>query len=110
MTIDQLIKIIRDEAADQRLMATCYTHLENYRVKAKHDELVNKADNLDQVGDWLEELKKLREDARPQGEWLIDKSFDGWAECNKCHYGLTIFEKAPNFCPNCEAQMRGGGS
>ena len=66
------------------------------------------AEEHEQLAEWLKELKTLRE-GRPQGQWIIDKSFDGWAECNKCHYGLTIFEKAPNYCPNCGADMRKEG-
>lgn len=47
--------------------------------------------------------------ANKSGHWIDDGDC---SICSKCHetYGLTLLGQlyAPNFCPNCGADMRGG--
>lgn len=47
--------------------------------------------------------------ANRSGHWIDDGDC---SICSKCHetYGLTLLGQlyAPNFCPNCGADMRGG--
>ena len=43
---------------------------------------------------------------RPQGKWKVDGAL---IACNKCGRILLKASKLYNFCPNCGADMRGGG-
>lgn len=57
---------------------------------------------------YMEGYKAGKRDFEPkQGEWIAHEDMDEWYECNKCHCGNTYFDKLPNFCPNCGADMRG---
>ena len=42
---------------------------------------------------------------RPQGEWIEKGKYQ--FECNQCHYDDIAIKST--FCPNCGADMRGGG-
>ena len=59
------------------------------------------------IADMKEELQKVIDYLRPQGEWIEDYTAKKKrvVACNKCHC-LNILGKS-NFCPNCGADMRG---
>lgn len=52
-------------------------------------------------------VKELLE-ARPKGEWLEPYESHIAQECSICHRQMPA-PKWFNFCPNCGADMRGGG-
>lgn len=64
---------------------------------------------LNRQGD---EIKRLKAEARPTGEWIDIDNYYSMATCSHCHK-VTMFEKwgeyirPYNFCPNCGADMRG---
>jgi len=65
---------------------------------------------LNRQGD---EIKRLKAEARPTGEWIFNTSTSNgksWNVCSEC--GESMFHPA-NFCPNCGARMtpyKGGES
>lgn len=56
----------------------------------------------------------VRYEARPQGKWIYKPTWDNVHKsrtCNKCGYHEVVFpNEADNFCPNCGADMRKGGT
>ena len=57
---------------------------------------------LNRQGD---EIKRLKAEARPTGEWIFNTSTSNgksWNVCSEC--GESMFHPA-NFCPNCGARM-----
>lgn len=63
------------------------------------------------IADMKEELQKVIDDLRPQGEWS-DLSTDGrhigWIVCSVCgQEPPNESNLRTNFCPNCGADMRG---
>lgn len=61
------------------------------------------------------EPEEVAEDLRPvrRGRWIVHMSeiypADSTIECDQCHEVQTAFI-SDSFCPNCGADMRGGGT
>lgn len=51
-----------------------------------------------------EAYEVLKNDTRPQGEWINTSPYDIEGECSLCCY---LSNKCYNFCPNCGARMIG---
>ena len=53
-----------------------------------------------------EAYKVLKNDTRPQGEWIFRSGVTcgGYYKCNKCG---EVERAEKNFCSNCGARMRG---
>lgn len=47
--------------------------------------------------------------ARPQGEWIYDSDHSITIDMYKCSICDCFGHKHFNFCPNCGADMKGGG-
>lgn len=51
--------------------------------------------------------------AKPQGKWIEVTNGRGGHECSECHDYAPSFQSGAEylsrFCPNCGADMRGGG-
>lgn len=94
MEIDEAIK--HAEQVAELNEAECFECAEEHRQLAK----------------WLKELKALREQKRPRGEWIEDLASFGYVdlECSVCGCLCECVEcgKQYNFCPNCGADMREG--
>lgn len=72
------------------------------------------ADNFVQLKEWLEELKRLREEKRPTGKW-IDHYYPYFEvpgiECSECGKDVDYWTSNydyPKYCPNCGTPMKGG--
>jgi hypothetical protein len=87
-------------------------------VKPKYtDEEIDKAQAVEQA--YVDKMVELavEETKRPKGKWIFHRPFDGehkncneCIECNQCHtwLGYDCYAKTP-YCPNCGAEMSGGG-
>ena len=70
----------------------------------------DKAKHHRQLADWLKELKELREQKRPHGEWVARRNpTTGQIYCSVCgsessHDSYGDCEET-DFCPNCGASM-----
>lgn len=53
------------------------------------------------------------DDLRPKGRWdVVEDEFMTYASCSECGEDFSFWEAdcaLTNFCPNCGADMRGGG-
>ena len=56
------------------------------------------------------------DDLRPKGRWVDKKSENVWCSVCQCHPlkdmdkdSVYYWKYEPDFCPNCGADMRGGG-
>lgn len=85
-------------------------------------ELINNADyklSHSQItfGDYNKMIEPLRTEIPKKGKWIFHKPFDDGhkncnecIECNQCHtwLGYDCYAKT-RYCPNCGAEMSGGG-
>lgn len=67
LTLEEAIAHCKEKAEENRFVASCYTHLDNKRVKAKHDDCLECAREHEQLAEWLTELKQRRE----ADKWVI---------------------------------------
>ena len=74
-------------------------------------------DALAQVDDWLDAQPTLTiDDLRPKGRWVPNEpESDVWFHCSECETDISTSwdydcDQMWNYCPNCGADMRGGGT
>lgn len=81
------------------------------------DEEIDKIQAMEQA--YVDKMVELavEESKRPKGKWIFHKPFDDehkncneCIECNQCHtwLGYDCYAKT-SYCPNCGAEMSGGG-
>jgi len=121
MTLDEAIKHCKEKAEELRLEAEQLRDI-GERIsspKQPYNEPVKNcrdcAEEYEQLAEWLEELKewrKLKEEQRPQGEWIDHSEDYDYVECPFCHK-LTNCEGNPeelHYCWNCGALMTVSGN
>lgn len=118
--IDEVIKYAEREAEGCHQMSSAY-HTDEGVYLHEETRFRYKAILWENIHEWLEELKELREQKRPHGEWVEVGYTEDYHEakyrCTNCktEYKYTDFtnialvECFPNFCPNCGADMRKEG-
>ena len=91
ITLDEAIKHAEEVANDPE---QCFQCTEEHR----------------KLAEWLKELKELREQKRPHGEWKCNRDVLELI-CSVCGEALPFsdeYDYETNFCPNCGADMREG--
>lgn len=69
----------------------------------------------DSVGCAVKDAPTLTlDDLRPKGRWINwgksgTPTYENYGTCSACHEDAEIHTEHRNFCPNCGADMRGGG-
>lgn len=72
-------------------------------VKTEHKNSLEASSIINEV--WKEVLE-YSEPKRKKGKWIDTGSGQECSECHEIQYGYDNFRY---FCPNCGADMRGGG-
>ena len=116
MTLDEAIKHCKEKAKELRTEAEQLRDIGEVisSPKQPYNEPVKDclecANEHEQLAEWLEELKelrKLKEEQRPQGKWLHPYVTNIACECSNCNLQMPITDYF-NFCPKCGADMKGG--
>ena len=112
--IDEVIKYAEREAEGYHQMASAYHTDEGVYI---HEEtrFQYKAILWENIHEWLEELKELRKQKRPHGEWEVigRETFSPTVTylCSACKAKEVscIPNDKPHYCENCGADMTKGG-
>ena len=108
--IDGLNKTVDYLLATNAVQNDRIANLEQYQ--REQDERMSDIEH-EQLAEWLRDYKKLLEDQKQTGEWVVvGRAAYGYVdiECPCCKYLRQDMQadNKPNFCENCGAYMKGG--